>query len=142
MQALEQMVRDTLAQPTIDVYTNGLAELYTGMGGSPFGPPAWMFDPMQSPMANWAPEPLQGYGVGNQFQTTLPQYFEPVHFEPSPIEIVPYNKGMDLDGGLNLYWNPKGVGTAILRDNSLDLEYHHHVNGPGSINFGDDRLFP
>src|SRR3989337_207620 len=70
---------------TIDVCTNGISQMYTGMGGSPNGPPAWAKDPMQQPQNNWMPDynqPLQGFNTLDGFQTTLPQYIQPEPIRP------------------------------------------------------------
>lgn len=72
-------------EATIEVYTNGLAQMYSGMAGNPNAPPAWMYDPkIDSGFVNgsFIHRQLEGYHVGSSFQTTLPQYFQ---FEPAKL---------------------------------------------------------
>ncbi|MEK6916248.1 MAG: hypothetical protein AABW92_00750 [Nanoarchaeota archaeon] len=131
---------------TIDVYTSGLARMYTGIGGSPNGPPAWMMDPMQQPQNNWMPEynqPMQGFDTPGGFQTTLPQYIQsdPIHISEHLIN-RPYgdheNKLIDFNTGSNttVY---SSFGTDSLR---LDIFHNEHGVSHRDKLFGMDVELP
>ena len=82
-------------------------------------------------------------GMGSR-QTTLNEYTIPEPpklgpiLPPEPqISIQPYQRGMVLDGGLNLYGNQN---SAILYDPSTNVSIHHHNLGGGIVKTDQDPI--
>jgi len=133
-QQLEQLLEKTehvRRNQTIDLYAKGTTVLYTGPVMN-FNFPLAYNDSAPSPFERQSM--LFEYGLPRTPEIHIPEIVAPKVHE---IEITPYSRGMELDGGFNLYGNKT---TAIIHDNYTDLDYHHHSRGGGSLNFGADQF--
>lgn len=132
MKGLEQMLEKVECgkYKSIDIYAVNTTALYST--------PAMNFN---FPMAYSGSLSGAFDRQSNLFDYGVPKYEAPQIELPQisipNIEIVPYSRGMELDGGFNLYGNKS---TAIIHDPYINMDYHHHSNGGGSLNFGQDRF--
>jgi hypothetical protein len=140
-QKLEQILEFAPGQTrltSIDQYIAGTVGLYTPPPTPSYGygmhAPA-MFTPPAMPTFN------NDWSNVSTFKYAPAPVWEPPRYEAPKLDlglsIQPYSRGMELDGGISLYGDKN---TAILHDNDTGLDFHHHSGGPGSINYGSQRL--
>jgi hypothetical protein len=133
MKQLEQILEpvNSSKYKSIDIYTIETVALYTAPAPN-FSCPLAYNDSASSPYERQTS--LYDYGMPPLPEFKLPE-IQPINI--APIEIVPYTRGMDMDGGFKLSGSKN---TAILYDPYIDMEHHHHSRGGGSLNYGEDQF--
>lgn len=120
------LVMDCIHDPFVPQYMCPMCNASPYAGGIP---------PSLQPMDPSPPIPQPRMGMLTGFDLCRESQIQ--QEETPEISVEPYQRGMPLEGGLNLYGNRS---TAILHDPDTLLDIHHHNDGGGTVNFGSERI--